>query len=70
MPRGHKNTVANDEIDIPTLPYWSEDEICCMDIKFTEAMMIAIASGLEQCTIGVRTAPGTRFPILNYRPPN
>jgi hypothetical protein len=70
MLRGHKNAVANDEISIPIVLYWSEDEICRMDIKFTDAMMTAIAAGLEQCTIGVRTAAGTKHPIINYRRPD
>ena len=62
MLRGHKNAVANDEIGIPIVLDWSEDEICRMDIKFTDAMMTAIAAGLEQCTIGVRTAAGDEAP--------
>ena len=70
MPRGHKNEDANDEIGIPIVLYWSEDEICRMDTKFTDAMMTAIAAGLEQCTIGVRMASGTKLPIINYRRPD
>jgi hypothetical protein len=70
MPRGHKNAVANGEIGIPIVFYWSEAEICRMDTKFTDAMMTAIAAGLEQCTIGVRTASGTKRPIINYRRPD
>ena len=70
MRRSHRNAVAKDEIGLAIAPYWSEDQICCMDIKFTDAMTNAIASGLERCAIGVNTSAGTRFPIANYRPPD
>ena len=70
MRRSHRNAVVKDEIGLAIAPYWSEDEICCMDIKFTDAMMTAISAGLEQCAIGVNTAVGTRFPIPNYRRPD
>jgi len=62
----YKNAVDKDEAGIAIVPFWSEDEICRMDIRFTDAMMIAIAAGLEQCTIGVRTTPGTKRPIVGY----
>ena len=70
MPRGHKNAVVYDKIGIPIVLYWSENKICRMNTKFTDAMMTAIAAGLEQCTIGVRTASGTKRPIINYRRPD
>ena len=71
MRRSHRNTVAKDEIGLAiAAPYWSEDEICSMDIKFADAMMNVIAVGIERCAIGVNTSAGTRFPIPNYRRPD
>jgi hypothetical protein len=51
-------------------PYWNDDSIDAMDRAFCKRMLDAIAAGLEFCPKGVSTRPGTRHPIVNYRPPD
>jgi hypothetical protein len=67
----HYNSgLLKDAIEIPVMAYWSEEAICSMDSAFSNAMMSAIALGLERCAVGVNTAAGTKFPTPHYRRPD
>jgi hypothetical protein len=48
-------------------PVYSIDQLDDMDRKFVEAMLTAIAAGLEHAPIGVCTTPGTRRPRIVLR---
>jgi hypothetical protein len=41
-----------------------------MDQSFRTQLQAAIEAGVERCTIGVSTVPGTKRPVFNYQPPD
>jgi hypothetical protein len=45
-------------------PYWTQAERAEMDENFCRAMGAAIDAGLERATVGVKTAPCTRRPVV------
>ena len=50
-------------------PNYSLEQLDRMDRRFVTAMLAAIELGLEQCPVGVVTAPSTKCPRLVPRPP-
>jgi hypothetical protein len=40
------------------------------DDDFCQAVRNAVYSGMETCSVGVSTEPGTKKPIFNYLPPD
>jgi hypothetical protein len=51
-------------------PYWTDETLEAMERAFSARMSDAVDAGLERCSKGVRTQPGTKFPITNYRRPD
>jgi hypothetical protein len=51
------------------LPAYSAAKLHAMDRAFAERLRAAIELGLEQCPVGVVTAPSTKCPRLVPRPP-
>jgi hypothetical protein len=44
-------------------PLWTGKKRRDMDRRFCEALRKAIEAGQEQCTVGISTAAGTKFPV-------